>query len=66
MIIKNWDELTSHGDRRGRETALAILEAGLQAADPYANVKKLVRLDGDTLRVGQSEMDVSGFGEEVI
>jgi glycerate 2-kinase len=66
VIIKNWDELTSHGDRRGRETALAILEAGLQAADPYANVRELVRLEGDRLFVGRPEMDVSGLGEEVI
>lgn len=67
MIVKNWDELTSHGDRTGRETALAILEAGLQAADPYANVRKLVRIEGDRLLIGgQPKMDVSGFGDEVI
>ncbi len=67
MIVKNWDQLTSHGDRAGRETALSILDAGLQAADPYENTRKLIRMDGDWLLVGgHPEMDVSGFGDEAI
>ena len=67
MIIKNWDQLTSHGDRAGREVALSILEAGLQAADPYENTKRLVRIDGHRLLVGgHPEMDVSGFGDEEV
>ncbi len=67
MIIKNWDQLTSHGNRPGREIALSILEAGLQAADPYQNTQRLVRIEGHWLLVGgHPEMDVSGFGDEVI
>lgn len=67
MIIKNWEQLTSHGNRPGRQIALSILEAGLQAADPYENTRKLIRMDGHWLLVGgHPEMDVSGFGDEVI
>lgn len=67
MIIKNADELSGHGYREGRRIALEILEAGLHAADPYENTRKLIRLEGDHLLVGgQPQMDVSGFGDEVI
>ena len=67
MIIKNRTELTSYGDREGRTMALDILEAGLAAADPYANTLNLIRLEQNKLRVGgHPEKDVSGFGDEVI
>ncbi len=67
MFIQNREELTSHGDRKGRTIALDILEAGLTAADPYANMCKLVRIEGDTLYVGGNpDIDVSGYGDQVI
>ncbi|MBN1935741.1 MAG: DUF4147 domain-containing protein [Anaerolineae bacterium] len=67
MWIKNRAELTSHSDREGRSLALDILEGGLTAADPYQNTLNLIRIEGDTLLVGgHPEMDVSGFGDEVI
>jgi len=67
MIIKNREELTSHGDREGRAMALDILEAGLARADPYANVRQLIRIEDDRLLVGgYPEKDVSGFGDESI
>ncbi|MGI5917347.1 MAG: glycerate kinase type-2 family protein [Anaerolineae bacterium] len=67
MIIRNRDELVSHGEREGRALALDILEGGLQAADPYANTLKLIRLEGNRLLIGgQPHMDVSGFGDEMI
>lgn len=67
MIIKNWDQLTSHSNRRSREIALSILEAGLQAADPYESTRRLIRIEGHRLLVGgHPEMDVSGFGDEAI
>ncbi len=66
-MIRNKAELVSHGNRSGREMALEILEAGLQEVDPYVKAKRLVRLDGDKLLVGgEPDMDVSGFGDEVI
>ena len=67
MFIQNREELTSHGDREGRAIALDILEAGLTAADPYANICKLVRIEGDTMFIGGvPDRDVSGFGDQVI
>ncbi|MFO7695927.1 MAG: DUF4147 domain-containing protein [Anaerolineae bacterium] len=67
MIIKNRDELISHGHRDGRALALDILEGGLAASDPYANTRKLIRIEGNRLLIGgQPEMDVSGYGDEVV
>ena len=67
MIIKNRDTLVSHGDREGRALALDILEAGLVAADPYANTRKLVRIEDHRLYVGgDPSKDVSGYGDETV
>jgi glycerate 2-kinase len=67
MVISNAEELTSHGDREHRARALDILEAGLSAADPYVNTRKLIRLeDGRLLVGGCPQMDVSGYGDEGI
>jgi len=66
--IQNIDELVSHGNMTGRKAILEILETGLQAADPYNNTRKLIRLQGDTLIVGGKEFEPSGSpitGEEV-
>lgn len=64
MFIRNMDELVSHGNREGRRLALEILEAGFQAADTYQAIRRLVRVEGHTLRVGgYPELDVSGWGD---
>jgi glycerate 2-kinase len=55
MIIKNRDELLSHGHVEGRRQVLDILEAGLAAGDPYDNVCKTVRIEGNKLLVGTDE-----------
>ncbi len=66
-MIENREELLSRGNRHGRELALEILEAGLRGVDPYLNTKKLVRREGERLLVGgRPEMDVSGFGDELV
>ncbi len=57
MSVRNWDDLVSHGNVRGRRDAMAILEAGLRAADPYDNVCELVRVEGDRLLVGNPAFD---------
>ncbi len=67
MIIKNREEITSHGDLRGRKIVADILEAGLAAVDPYPNTRRLVRVENGKLIIGgQLEMDLSGYGDEVI
>jgi len=67
VIIKNQEEVTSHGDLRGREIVADILEAGLTAVDPYPNTRRLVRVENEKLIIGGCpEMDLSGYGDEVI
>lgn len=56
MRILNRETLTNHGNIAGRQAILEILEAGLEAADPYNNTKKLVRIDGGRLIVGHPDM----------
>ncbi|MGD0329104.1 MAG: DUF4147 domain-containing protein [Nitrososphaeria archaeon] len=55
-IINNFDKLASHGNTRGRKIILDILEAGLQASDPYDNVRKLINLKGKKLMIGCEEI----------
>ena len=52
--ILNAGMLTDHGNVRGRQAMVEILEAGLQASDPYYNTLKAIRLEGDTLIVGKA------------
>lgn len=52
MRILNREQLESHGNKVGRADVAAIMEAGLQAADPYINTCKLLRREGERLYVG--------------
>jgi glycerate-2-kinase len=55
MVIQNRDVLISHGNIPGRVIVVDILEAGLQAANPYYNTKSLLNLQSDGhLIVGRS------------
>jgi glycerate 2-kinase len=62
MIIKNRAELLSHGNIEGRRTVLDIIEAGIAAADPYENTRKLLNLEGDKLTVGP--VPYPGYGPQ--
>lgn len=67
--IQNGDALTDHGNRAGRRALVEILGAGLDACDPGANVRRLVRRDGNTLTVGSPHFEPVGdprSGDEVI
>jgi len=67
MIVKNREEILSGGHAGGRATVLAILEAGLRAIEPYARTRRLIRREGDTLRIGGCQgADLSGFGDETV
>lgn len=55
MEIINEEVLKSHGNVDGRTYMLKILKAGLQAADPYYNTKKLLRREGGILHIGYDE-----------
>ncbi len=57
MRILNAEALSSHGNILGRKAVLEILEAGLQAADPYLNTRKLICLENGRLIVGNPDFE---------
>lgn len=59
--IRNREQLLSHGDRKLREMAVEIIEAGLRAADPYPAVHQLIQREGDSLTVGELILDLKQF-----
>jgi glycerate-2-kinase len=67
--ILNAATLTSHGNVQGREALVEILEAGLQASDPYYTTLSMLRVEGDRLIVSRRDFEPIGdpqSGEEVI
>ena len=60
MRILNGEQVASHGNIEGRRDMLKILEAGLQAADPYENTRALLELDGNILKVGNPRFEAEG------
>jgi glycerate 2-kinase len=68
LRILNSDALCSHGNQEGRKKVIEILEAGLQAANPYHNTCKLIRLEGSKLIVGNPLFEPGGSprtGDEI-
>ncbi|MFH1638748.1 MAG: DUF4147 domain-containing protein [Chloroflexota bacterium] len=68
LRIENMEMLTSHGNIKGRNAMVAILEAGLEASDPYYNTLKLIRIENGKLIVGKKEYEPAGSpktGDEV-
>jgi glycerate-2-kinase len=59
-IIKNTDVLTSHGNIDGRKIIVDIMEAGLKAADPYPNTRKLIKIEDGKLIIGNKDLEDSG------
>lgn len=69
MRILNREQLISCGYKKGRENMIEILEAGLQAADPYYNTKDMFHIEGNLLYIGTEEFQATGdpkHGAEVI
>jgi glycerate 2-kinase len=60
LRILNSDALTCHGNIAGRKDLLQILEAGLQASDPYYNTRKIVRREANKLIVGRPDYEPTG------
>lgn len=60
MRIRNIEQLTSHGNIKGRKYVAEILEAGMQAADPYYNTLSLVNIIDGKLHVGNKEFEMKG------
>lgn len=57
MRILNSEQLLRCKNQRGRENMLKILEAGLEAADPYYSTKELFRVEGNTLYIGNLDYE---------
>lgn len=57
-MIRNADRLAT---TPARETALACVAAGIEAAHPRRVVRESVALDGDALRVGDAEYDLGEY-----
>jgi glycerate 2-kinase len=62
--IKNAKDLVSRGNILGRNQVVAMLEAGLEAADPYHNTRKLLRLDSGKLIVGCKSFEIPADPKE--
>ena len=57
MRLLNREQLISHGNRQGREKMVEILEAGLEAADPYYNTKKMFLVEENRLYIGNLDFE---------
>ncbi|MFP4197663.1 MAG: glycerate kinase [Methanomassiliicoccales archaeon] len=59
MDIQDREDLVR--DREVREHLLQVLEAAVDAVDPYNAVMNALELEGDVLRVDGTEYDLSGY-----
>ena len=60
MRIKNYEDLTGHGNIRGRKIIADIIDAGLMATNPYSNTLKLVSVRDNKLIFDRKEMEPGG------
>lgn len=59
VIIKNVEELLSHGNVSGRKIVLDVIEHSLKEVNSYVLTKKLVRLENNILKIGSLNYDLS-------
>lgn len=59
MIIKNKEELLSHGNKKGREIALDIIENAIKAVDAYEATKRKVHIENNKLIIENLVYDLS-------
>lgn len=57
--IKNVDEILSVGDTDSRNKIITLTNSVLEKLDGYNRVKSFMRLDGDTLYIGNCKWDLS-------
>lgn len=60
MRIKNKDMLVNHGNREGRRVVVELLDAGLDALDPYDRVKSLVRVADHQIILNTDGFEMKG------
>lgn len=60
MRIKNKSNLISHGNTEGRVIVTELLDAGLDAIDPYYRVKKLISVENGKIILNTSGFEMKG------
>ena len=60
MRIKNKEMLISHGEREERRIVAELLDAGLDAIDPYYRVKELVHLENGRIVLHTDGFEMNG------
>lgn len=60
MRILNKKVLTGHGNRRGREIVAELLDAGLDALDPYNRIKELVQIRDNKIVLDDRSFEMKG------
>ncbi len=58
--VQNRSQLLSHGDKELRGVGLDLIDAALDAADPYEATRRLVSLHKDTLQIADLTYHLSG------
>lgn len=60
MRIKNKQALTDHGNAEGRRIVAELLDAGLDAIDPYYRIKQFVRLEDNKIILDDRGFEMKG------
>ena len=60
MRITNKEQLTAHGNREGRKIVAELLDAGLDALDPYVRVKQLVHVENGKIVLHTDGFEMKG------
>lgn len=60
MRVLNKDMLTSHGNIEGRKIVAELLDAGLDALDPYYRVKALIRVEDNRIFLDSEGFEMKG------
>ncbi len=58
-IVRNFEELCTHGQRATRRAALEIAESAIRRAIPYAETKKLIHLSNGYLHIGDRSISMA-------
>ncbi len=61
MYVKNREQLLSHGLAEAREMAVEIIEACLEAVDPYKAVIDQIKINDDILYFDENKIDLKKF-----
>lgn len=60
MRIQNKEQLTNHGNKEGRRIVTELLDAGLDALDPYVRVKQFVKITDGKIVLDDRDFEMMG------